>query len=131
MSACRAVARHFGGNARKPFDHIVVDEAQDLGPAELGFLAAIAATAPDALFFAGDLGQRIFQQPFSWKALGVDVRGRSATLKICYRTSRQIRSMADGLLPSALSDPNGNAEERGGTISLFDGPPPTRAKSLL
>jgi hypothetical protein len=30
---------------------------------------------PNALFFAGDLGQRIFQQPFSWKALGVDIRG--------------------------------------------------------
>ena len=43
------------------------------------------------LFFAGDLGQRIFQQPFSWKAAGADVRGRSTTLKINYRTSHQIR----------------------------------------
>jgi hypothetical protein len=39
------------------------------------------------LFFAGDLGQRIFQQPFSWKSLGVDIRGRSRTLRINYRTS--------------------------------------------
>lgn len=36
-----------------------------------------AASPPNGLFFAGDLGQRIFQQPFSWKAMGVDVRGRS------------------------------------------------------
>jgi hypothetical protein len=50
---------------------------------------------PNDLFFAGDLGQRIFQQPFSWRALGVDVRGRSRTLRINYRTSHQIRTHAD------------------------------------
>ena len=37
------------------------------GVAELRFLAALAASRPDGLFFAGDLGQRIFQQPFSWR----------------------------------------------------------------
>jgi hypothetical protein len=83
--------------------------------------------AKDALFFAGDIGQRIFQHPFSWKALGIDVRGRSSTLKVCYRTSRQIRSVADRLLPGALRDPDGNEEERAGTISVFDGPAPVIA----
>ena len=121
---CREAAAHYGGRERKPFDHIVVDEAQDLGPAELSFLAAIAPSGEDALFFAGDIGQRIFQHPFSWKALGIDVRGRSSTLKVCYRTSRQIRSVADRLLPGALRDPDGNEEERAGTISVFDGPAP-------
>ena len=124
---CRGVAAHYGGRERKPFDHIVVDEAQDLGPAELSFLAAIAPPGEDALFFAGDIGQRIFQHPFSWKALGIDVRGRSSTLKVCYRTSRQIRSVADRLLPGALRDPDGNEEERAGTISVFDGPAPVIA----
>ena len=33
--------------------------------------------------------------------------------------------MADGLLPGALRDPDGNQEEREGTVSLFDGPAPT------
>jgi superfamily I DNA/RNA helicase len=43
----------------------VVDEAQDVGVAELRFLASLAAGgSADALFFTGDLGQRIFQQPF-------------------------------------------------------------------
>jgi UvrD-like helicase C-terminal domain/AAA domain len=124
---CREVAAHYGGRERKPFEHIVVDEAQDLGPAELSFLAAIAPPGEDALFFAGDIGQRIFQHPFSWKALGIDVRGRSSTLKVCYRTSRQIRSIADRLLPGALRDPDGNEEERSGTISVFDGPAPVIA----
>ena len=73
--------------ARPPFEFCVVDEAQDIGVAELRFLAALGARRPDALFFAGDLGQRIFQTPFSWRALGVDIRGRSHTLRVNYRTS--------------------------------------------
>ena len=120
----RQVAAVYRVRTDKPFGAIVVDEAQDLGPAELVFLSAITPGHADALFFAGDLGQRIFQHPFSWKALGIDVRGRSSTLKVCYRTSRQIRGMADGLLPGALRDPDGNQEDRDGTVSLFDGPAP-------
>ncbi len=108
----------------KPFTHIVVDEAQDLGVAELRFLSAIAADRPDALFFAGDLGQRIFRQPFSWKGLGVDVRGRSVTLKVNYRTSHQIRRAADRLLPRSVRDLDGISDDRAGTISVFDGPEP-------
>ncbi len=124
---CRDVAADYATRESKPFDHIVVDEAQDLGPAELSLLAAIAPPGADALFFAGDSGQRIFQHPFSWKALGIEVRGRSATLKVCYRTSRQIRSVADRLLPGALRDPDGNEEERSGTVSVFEGPAPSIA----
>lgn len=103
-----------------PFEFIVVDEAQDISVPQLRFLAASGAK----LFFAGDLGQRIFQPPFSWKGLGVDVRGRSSTLKINYRTSHQIRRQADRLLGPEVSDVDGNVEERKGTVSVFNGPPP-------
>ncbi len=108
----------------RPYASAVVDEAQDLGIAEARFLAALAGDKPNGLFFAGDLGQRIFQQPFSWKALGLDVRGRSFTLQVNYRTSHQIRAQADRLLPTTLCDVDGNSEGRRGTISVFDGPPP-------
>lgn len=110
--------------AARPYDFAVIDEAQDLGVAEARFFAAMAAGRSDGLFFAGDLGQRIFQQPFSWKALGLDVRGRSFTLRINYRTSHQIRLHADRLLPTTVSDVDGNTEGRRGTVSMFDGPPP-------
>ena len=80
---------------------------------------------PNALFFAGDLGQRIFQQPFSWKALGVDIRGRSRTLRVNYRTSHQIRTQADRLLGPVVTDVDGNSEDRSDTVSVFNGPPPT------
>ena len=82
----------------RPYDFAVVDEAQDLTVAQLKFLAALGAGGANSLFFAGDLGQRIFQQPFSWLSLGVDVRGRSRTLRVNYRTSHQIRTQADRLL---------------------------------
>ncbi|MGX9937791.1 UvrD-helicase domain-containing protein [Advenella kashmirensis] len=112
-------------NRKHPiFDYIVVDEAQDIGTQQLRFLVAIVGDRANALFFAGDLGQRIFQTPFSWKSLGVDVRGRSRTLNINYRTSHQIRSQADRLLGPEVSDVDGNVESRKGAVSVFNGPEP-------
>lgn len=119
------LAENLHRDAVKPYDFAVVDEAQDLGVSEARFLAALGAGRNDALFFAGDLGQRIFQQPFSWKALGLDVRGRSYTLRINYRTSHQIRTHADRLLPTSVADVDGISEGRRGTVSMFDGALPT------
>ena len=118
------LAAHYGATEKRPFDFAVVDEAQDISVAEARFLAALVSHRPDGLFFAGDLGQRIFQQPFSWKSLGIDLRGRSHTLRINYRTSHQIRAQADRLLPPNISDVDGNTESRRGTISVFNGPAP-------
>jgi len=119
------LASQLAENNHPSFDFTVVDEAQDMSVHQLRFLAALGAGRPNSLFFAGDLGQRIFQQPFSWKALGVDIRGRSHTLRINYRTSHQIRMQADLLLGPELSDVDGHKEERRGTISVFNGPKPT------
>ena len=107
-----------------PFEFAMVDEAQDIAISHLRFLAALGGNRPNTLFFAGDLGQRIFQTPFSWKSLGVDVRGRSRTLRVNYRTSHQIRAQADRLLGPEVSDVDGNTEKRGDTVSVFNGPPP-------
>ncbi len=118
------LAAKLAGSRHPAFEFAVVDEAQDISVAQLRFLAALGGDRPNSLFFSGDLGQRIFQQPFSWKALGVDVRGRSSTLRINYRTSHQIRTQADRLLAPEVSDVDGITEERDKTISTFNGPPP-------
>jgi superfamily I DNA/RNA helicase len=118
------LAKHYADGAAPPFDFAVVDEAQDVSVAELRCLAALAGKRADGLFFAGDTGQRIFQQPFSWKSLGVDVRGRSSMLKVNYRTSHQIRLQADRLLDPEIADVDGNVEDRRGTVSVFNGPAP-------
>lgn len=107
-----------------PFDFIIVDEAQDLSFSQMRMVTALGAHRPDALCFCGDLGQRIFQLPFSWKSLGVDIRGRSFTLRVNYRTSHQIRSQADKLLDTEITDADGNVEKRSNPVSAFNGPQP-------
>lgn len=118
------IAEKLSNRVSPPYDYSIVDEAQDIDVAQLRFLAALGKDRPNSLFFAGDLGQRIFQTPFSWLSLGVDIRGRSQTLRINYRTSHQIRSQADRLLAPQVVDVDGNVEERKGTISVFNGSPP-------
>ena len=119
-----ALATALAKGKNPPFDFAVVDEAQDICVSGLRLLAALGGGRPNALFFAGDLGQRIFQQPFSWKSLGVDIRGRSRTLRINYRTSHQIRMQAERLLGPEVTDVDGNSEDRSDTVSVFNGPPP-------
>lgn len=119
-----ALAQQLSKRDGPPYEYGVIDEAQDLSVPQLRFLAALGGDRPDSLFFAGDQGQRIFQAPFSWKSLGVDIRGRSRVLRVNYRTSHQIRSQADRLLDPEVSDLDGNVEERKGTVSVFNGSVP-------
>jgi len=112
-----------------PYQHIVIDECQDITAGQLRLIAAIGGTRRNGLFFAGDLGQRIFQQPFSWTHHGVDIRGRSRTLKINYRTSHQIRQHADQLLDPEGRDLDGNVQDRRGAVSVFNGPEPLIVQS--
>jgi superfamily I DNA/RNA helicase len=113
---------------RVPFDYAVVDEAQDISVPQLRLPAALGAARPNALFFAGDPGQRIFRPAFSWIAQGVDVRGRSRSLRVNYRTSHQIRQQADRLLDKEVADGDGQRESRSDTVSVFNGPPPVIAR---
>ncbi|MDL2316780.1 UvrD-helicase domain-containing protein [Desulfovibrio sp. OttesenSCG-928-A18] len=118
------LAGKIGTLKNPPFDYIIVDEAQDVSFAQMRFLAALGAHRSDTLCFCGDLGQRIFQLPFSWKSLGVDIRGRSYTLRVNYRTSHQIRMQADKLLEAEITDADGNVEKRANPVSAFNGPNP-------
>ncbi len=54
----------------------------------------------------------------------MDIRGRSRTLRLNYRTSHQIRIQADRLLGKEIADVDGNVEERRGIVSVFNGPKP-------
>ncbi|WP_038069813.1 3'-5' exonuclease [Thermus scotoductus] len=101
------------------FRAAVVDEAQDLGPAELLFLRALVEEGPDNLFFALDPAQRIYRPPLSWQAMGLEVRGRSIRLKVNYRTTREIAQTAERLLPPEVE------EEVREVLSLLQGPKPS------
>lgn len=123
---CRRLCDNLrAGQIESPFDAVVVDEAQDLGPQELRLIVALAGEGPDRLMLVGDAGQRIYPGNYSLRALGIDVRGRSHILRLNYRTTEQIRRFADNLLGSESDDLDGGAESRRGVRSLFRGPQPT------
>lgn len=112
------------GAVTSPFTAVIVDEAQDLKPPELRFLAALCAAHPGHLMLCGDAGQRIYPGGFSLAALGIDVRGRATILRINYRTTEQIRRLADRVLGDPVDDMDGDRESRAGTRSLLRGPQP-------
>lgn len=120
---CDALTDRLQGQAAR-FDHVIADEAQDLGPSEVRFLLALTGGGNDHLLLAMDEGQRIFQRAFSMRALGLNFQGRSTCLKLNYRTSRQIRELADRVLPSTIRDADETVEQRL-TLSRFQGPAPT------
>jgi superfamily I DNA/RNA helicase len=114
------VAALLGTTHDERFTHVVADEVQDFGYADLCFLRALAAEGPDDLFLCGDPGQRIFKMRSSWSAAGVNVRGRSTRLRVNYRTTEQIRRFASGFLDESIEDSDGEVEIRE-TISLLSG----------
>src|SRR5690606_40015628 len=98
------------GKVQSPFDAVVIDEAQDLKGPELRFLAALSQR--ENLMLVGDTGQRIYPGGFALLSLGIDVRGRSQTLRVNYRTTEQIRRAADKMLGTISDDMDGGTEDR-------------------
>ena len=114
------------GRTSKPFAHVVVDEAQDLHPAQWRLLRQAVAAGPNDLFIVGDAHQRIYDHHVSLLRLGIDTRGRSKRLKINYRTSQQILGWTLGILTGQpIDDLDGDIESELGYRSAFDGPVPT------
>ena len=107
----------------RPYDHVIADECQDFGRAELTLLRALVEPGQDDLFLCSDAGQRIFRAPVAWSQVGIDVRGRSTRLSVNYRTTDQIRRFSDKLLPDAMDEGDGEKEQRR-TVSLLNGPSP-------
>lgn len=80
------------------YRHVVVDEAQDLHPAQWRVLRACVAEASDDLFVVGDPHQRIYDSRVSLRSLGIDVRGRAARLRLNYRSTEEILRWSASLL---------------------------------
>lgn len=97
----------------RPFDHVIVDEAQDLAPSRLQLLRALVAEGPDDLFLCEDSHQRIYGQKVVLSRCGINVRGaRSKRLTLNYRTTAQNLGWAMGVLDGVdWTDLDGEAEE--------------------
>jgi hypothetical protein len=77
-----------------PYRHVIIDEAQDLHPAQWRLLRAVAPIGPDDLFIVGDPHQRIYDNHVSLARVGINVRGRSKRLTLNYRTTQEILTLA-------------------------------------
>ncbi|SHI76776.1 UvrD/REP helicase N-terminal domain-containing protein [Nocardiopsis flavescens] len=72
------------------FRHAVVDEAQDLHPAQWRMVRAAVPEGPDDLFIVGDPHQRVSDNRVSLASLGINVRGRGQRLRVSYRITQEI-----------------------------------------
>jgi superfamily I DNA/RNA helicase len=82
------------GTVKLPFRHVIIDEAQDLHPAQWRLLRAIVPARADDMFIVGDAHQRIYDNHVSLARVGVNVRGRSKRLTVNYRTTQEILALA-------------------------------------
>jgi superfamily I DNA/RNA helicase len=117
----------------KPYQHVVVDEAQDLHEAQCRLLRAVVAKAPDDMFIVGDSHQRIYDRRLSLSKVGIKVVGRSAKLKLNYRTTHEIMACSLAMLGTdggvTADDLDGGSDQHSfaGYHSLRSGPEPVLA----
>jgi superfamily I DNA/RNA helicase len=104
-------------------DHVVVDEAQDLHPAQWRVLRGAVAPGSDDLFITGDPHQRIYDSRVSLGSLGIPVTGRTHRLRLNYRSTEEILTWSTALLsPVTVEDLGGDGNDTlAGYRSLLHG----------
>ena len=109
----------------RPFDHVLVDEGQDLSPTRWQLLRAAVEDGPDDLFIAEDSHQRIYGQRITLSRYGIRIVGRSRRLRLNYRTTAQVLRWAMSVLDGGdYVDIEGEAEDHTGYRSARSGPRP-------
>jgi DNA helicase-2/ATP-dependent DNA helicase PcrA len=114
-----------GGTSRDPivFEHILVDEAQDLSPVELAVVLATASSA-NSITLAGDVQQRmLLDNGFSdWHTvlgeLGYD-HVALEPLKLSYRSTHEIVEFSRSVLGPLAAKDAPAATRHGAPIELF------------
>ncbi|GAA3823222.1 ATP-dependent helicase [Sphaerisporangium flaviroseum] len=76
------------GPGHEPYRHIVVDEAQDLHPAQWRLLRAAVPHGPDDLFIVGDPHQRVFDTRVALSSLGI--KAETHRLTVSHRLPQEI-----------------------------------------
>lgn len=124
----RLVQRLWGplmrGKERLVYEHVLIDEAQDLSPVELAVVMQ-TASAEQSVTLAGDVAQRLLMDNgfTSWK----DVLGRLGLdhvevepLRITYRSTAQIIDFARDVLGPLASEEENQATRSGAPVELFE-----------
>ena len=124
---CAIAAELGNAQAERVADHVLVDEGQDLTPAQWQFLRSLVAEGPDDMFIADDSQQRIYGQPVVLGRCGIRIVGRSRRLSLNYRTTEQVLRFASSVLAGIeYVDLDDEVTDDAGYRSARSGPPPTR-----
>lgn len=107
------------------YDHVVVDEAQDLSPVSLALMAEVCRTS-EGLFFAADNKQSLYSRNYTWSSAHprLQFRGRTALLRRNYRSTREIDRAAFAVLRTE------EGEELVATDSVHEGPLPVLVRDV-
>lgn len=112
------------GKERLVYEHVLVDEAQDLSPVELAVVMGTAGPE-QSVTLAGDVAQRLMMDNgfTSWD----DVLGRLGLghvavepLRITYRSTAQIIELAREVLGPLASEEENQATRDGAPVELFE-----------
>lgn len=87
-------AAAIAGRSPAPYRHVIVDEGQDLHPAQWRLLRALVTPGPNDMFLLADPYQRIYDSHVSLAQLGIQVRGRTRRLTVNYRTTHEILDLS-------------------------------------
>lgn len=124
--AFREAAQLLAGSAESlGIRAMVVDEAQDISSAAFELIRIAVPQAENDLFIVGDAHQRIYRHKVVLSRTGIEVRGRSKSLKVNYRTTDEIRRWACAQLDGCeIDDLDGNSDSLSGYKSLTHGEVP-------
>lgn len=92
------MADYFRDKDDKPFDHVLVDEAQDLSFIEANFFAAIAPDRPDGLLLAAEESMRTVRPWIGMEEAGIELGGRLERLDGARRMPDPVRSFCGDLI---------------------------------
>jgi UvrD-like helicase family protein/AAA domain-containing protein len=86
------------------FDHVLVDEAQDLPLEALQFAVRMLRHGSESLLVVADAAQTLSgRKGFTWKEAGIVATGRTRVLTRNYRNTRQILDFAWSFLSKEIS----------------------------
>ena len=81
-----------------PYSAIIVDEAQDISEVGVRFLMELLDGGPAGrIVLIGDAGQRIYPGGYRLSELGLEIRGRSFPMTVCYRSTDEIMQAVGAL----------------------------------
>lgn len=90
----------FKSPLQEPFKYVIVDESQDLTTIQVRIAQRLMkgkSSSNTSIFMVGDYSQTLYSRGFSWKQAGLQIQGRSFSLRRNFRNSRQIAETAAAL----------------------------------